>query len=855
MATISEEIIDTGNENYENSNNKSAIVNDKFVEKSIRRDFVNDKFAINEIAKAKSTQQVIRSNIANDNFAVNEIPNDKFAVNEIANDKFAEISIANKIANILEEDESDNLKDDELENLKDDELENLNNEDNNEDTNEDNENLEDEDQKNLEDDDQTNLATYVVTIDKKIRNSIRIYEDTPSEQTICLNGIKLPKDYLDPYAGDIIQLIVKSTINVDTDEEEEIIVAIEPEERNSDVGKITEFDGKKGLIDGIHMFDKFAFSMSDRNSNPQVGQVVDFVAIGTAENDYFCDSSYSRCIQISYKNDSNVNDTEDTVVTTDETENGNKKRQQYGEKRYSGKKRQRRIHVSPDIVKFIFKSIDQTQNESYVLENVSDQVLVLRNVGLIGKDKCFECQIDNPSKFENVQLKPNDTLEIPLMAKSIKNGNHAKKICFRFDGFTVSAKIYANVFDITLPVEHCKNKLYTEHVYTILNQKGIILSERTMNRTVAKYIAAHEIPEELKGLVLEVGVKHKDILQKLKDEITIFAGELTFNTYVDWFHYSLYLDEIEKFHQLRSYDQDKAQFIKETYKDEECLALMIENLAERRPSLCIGDKIIITPPDTEETTKYEGKITKIKQDRILLKFYQDFHTDYNGEIWKAVFDTARTNVRKQHEAVERSVARLSRQYFFPTECKLQAPTYDVVLKDGQLVLNDGTESIHYSWFNTLLNESQKQTIVTALRGEVKPLPFVIYGPPGTGKTITLVELILQIVQIDSNARILVGTPSNSSTELITQRLLEQNQKISTGLRRLISFNLIEQNNVPEPFGQFCLTADLGKENLSINSVSNNFIIFIIILCNCKYHYHFYFAINLANISFYYNFCN
>ncbi|WKN43557.1 AAA domain-containing protein [Tunicatimonas pelagia] len=68
----------------------------------------------------------------------------------------------------------------------------------------------------------------------------------------------------------------------------------------------------------------------------------------------------------------------------------------------------------------------------------------------------------------------------------------------------------------------------------------------------------------------------------------------------------------------------------------------------------------------------------------------------------------------------------------------------------------------------LLNESQNQALQRIRQAQDVA---VVHGPPGTGKTTTLVQSIIQTVQLEK--QVLVCAPSNAAVDLLTEKLSEQ----------------------------------------------------------------------------------
>ncbi|XP_043665275.1 RNA helicase Mov10l1-like isoform X1 [Vespula pensylvanica] len=407
--------------------------------------------------------------------------------------------------------------------------------------------------------------------------------------------------------------------------------------------------------------------------------------------------------------------------------------------------------------------------------------------------------------------------------------------------------------------------------------------------------------------------------------IPCLLQRLCFETYRDRFHALLYLEEIDQTFTMQQYDMESAVM-------KHCgdyLSLKVVGLAEKRPSLLIGDKAIVSFKwdKHQGKLKYEGYIHKMTNTEIFLKFNKKFHQEYNNEDCQVTFKSSTTVMQRCHNAVNLAVLHLGAEFLFPTriitkdpqvildvidteekaprekrECKRNGSVSSVSSStisdssDGKLLpkvsvaerlfkvkpmeqpkniaeyinlvtadhdTDNNTKNISefnkdkdkdkdknkdtfissdigckkqvapdssntpndtaldkcisqikerkLIWFNKTLNYYQKEAVKNILKGLARPLPYVIFGPPGTGKTVTLCETILQILTILPESRLLIATPSNSSANLILERLLDSKILKPGDLVRLIAHHCLDDGTIPKRLLPYCATADIAVE--------------------------------------------
>ncbi|CAI8037422.1 RNA helicase Mov10l1 [Geodia barretti] len=241
------------------------------------------------------------------------------------------------------------------------------------------------------------------------------------------------------------------------------------------------------------------------------------------------------------------------------------------------------------------------------------------------------------------------------------------------------------------------------------------------------------------------------------------------------------------------------------------LGLEVPGLAEGRPSLLLGDRVVATVAIQEEEEEeergggryWEGFIHEIGKDYVLLKFAQELHQNSFLHNYDIIFQFSRTSFRRMHHSVE--IAHLlGSKVLFPGKQTPKQPLIKLPSSSDCNHDNVGGVSVPCQFYNPVLNRRQQSAVRRILAAQNRPTPYVVFGPPGTGKTVTLVEAILQIHQRSRASRVLACAPSNSAADLIMERLLCSGL---LGEGEIVRLNAIQRAEPPPSIAAFCEDTD------------------------------------------------
>lgn len=480
--------------------------------------------------------------------------------------------------------------------------------------------------------------------------------------------------------------------------------------------------------------------------------------------------------------------------------------------------------------RLIFSEQWRRENVTFQLRNNTNRIFNLRKI-VIQNAANAQINVVEPQSAKKLDADGEISFILEVYTKFI--GESKEYFTLIFDNFKVNRYVTIIVCDTEVEAKQAELRLIASdqlnvagrtedqrsrsYANQVWSTKAVVVpgeATLTKRRFIKTHFKSYDVPAKLREIVLCSEQRHQ-MEERLNNLYPFLAEPLTMGNYVKRFNLLLHLEEIELTVSMRNFDRERAYF----QRDGEFLSLHIENLAERRPSIILGDAVRATNPFTaiDATDKsFEGIVHKVLYNRVLLKFNAGFHKTYNGEDYRVTFHFSRVSLRKQHHGIERVVSILGESFLFPNKInKRQNPQLDVCFKDEDMYLYDAK----LSWFNESLNAIQKRAVFNILRGEAENMPYMIFGPPGTGKTVTLVESALQLIRNLPNSRLLIGTPSNSAADLLTKRIIDSNALLQGEFIRLVSMNHVEKDMIPEELQNYCATADIGIVDANQDSVS------------------------------------
>ncbi|KAF8621326.1 hypothetical protein AX15_007864 [Amanita polypyramis BW_CC] len=239
-----------------------------------------------------------------------------------------------------------------------------------------------------------------------------------------------------------------------------------------------------------------------------------------------------------------------------------------------------------------------------------------------------------------------------------------------------------------------------------------------------------------------------DIITRIRR--TYLPKEFNSETYGRFYKYLLWTEEYRSERDLERYDMANAtlsQYRAYYY-------LEVPGLAEKRPSVLIGDRILVQRTDSPKGHWYSGGVHVVRQREVGLRFHESFSGWTPTQRYNVRFKLNRLVLRRQHLAMDTAFSQ--DRVLFP---------------DHVHVHSSKLPHSTIKAFNPLIqkNALQLRAVVSIVNSPPGSVPFIIFGPPGTGKTITIVEAIRQVLK-NPKTRVLACAPSNSAADLIVSRL-------------------------------------------------------------------------------------
>lgn len=345
-------------------------------------------------------------------------------------------------------------------------------------------------------------------------------------------------------------------------------------------GKITKIEPEDhGIIDRKYMFFWDALSNDYTVVNEEDHVVADCIECEIVNENVSGNCFRWRCIHVTLKKaDANSFDGTNSLPINKDTANKNG------------------IEIT-DNIEVEFNGIDETKDFKMIVKNTSgNDVRVLGSV-FAGNNSDSQLTLVSPTREASFVLKGGAEREYQFKAKSGRFGVAHEGFKVKFTGESTGTFHITRYIKVTV---HDKLRIYPtigtgSNVHMNVGYANLVLKkERSIviagpstikapNFVEIKF-DAWNIPSQFPDIVLNPAASRRSIIDALTGHAPHLYDSLNISNYSQVFHDLLYLEECEMEHKIRKYDV--TSFFT---RDKEYLALAVQNVAESRPSIVVGE--------------------------------------------------------------------------------------------------------------------------------------------------------------------------------------------------------------------------------------------------------------------------
>ncbi|GCB60273.1 hypothetical protein scyTo_0009148 [Scyliorhinus torazame] len=199
---------------------------------------------------------------------------------------------------------------------------------------------------------------------------------------------------------------------------------------------------------------------------------------------------------------------------------------------------------------------------------------------------------------------------------------------------------------------------------------------RLARRHIPSFLPQYTVPERLKECI----GKGADVLTIQPD----LSEALSISKYKGHFSTLLWLEEIRAEMEIKEFNMPAVTLKKQG----DFLVLEVPGMVEGRPSVSIGDRIILRNSCyTDAEVRYSGFVSEVYEDELLLQFNSSFHQSYGGGPVDVEFTYNRTSTRRCQFAVEQAL-HLGEAVLFPENIVAKAPQTVTTWNDIDMVVSN-----------------------------------------------------------------------------------------------------------------------------------------------------------------------